>query len=145
MTDRREDLTDPSPGAAPAGAGPQRAGAGTGAPGDPATDPAETSGTGRRRRILGRWWWLGGLAIAVVVVVVLAPLASPDPDGLESVAGQQGWLQTALGPVYDLIPDYRIPGLDGHLSTIVAGLIGVAIVFLLVLGLGWLLRRRRAA
>jgi hypothetical protein len=78
-----------------------------------------------------------------VVVVVLAPLASADPDGLESIAEAQGWLATALGPIYSLIPDYTVPGVDGSVSTIVAGLIGVGLVFLVMLGLGYLLRRRR--
>jgi hypothetical protein len=91
----------------------------------------------------GRWWWVVGLAIAALVVVVLAPLASPDPDGLESVAEAQGWLATALDPIYQLIPDYTVPGLDGSTSTVVAGLIGIALVFLAMIGLGYLLRRRR--
>jgi hypothetical protein len=103
--------------------------------------PEPTAKNGRLRR----WWWLVGLAIAAAVVIVLAPLASPDPDGLESVAGSQGWLEGALGPVYEIIPDYTVPGLDGSISTIVAGLIGVGIVFLAMVGLGWLLRRRRSA
>jgi hypothetical protein len=103
----------------------------------------EPTSTPASRRGLGRWWWVIGLGIAAVVVILLAPLASPDPDGLESVAEAQGWLDTALDPIYHLIPDYTVPGLDGSLSTIVAGLIGVALVFLGMLGLGWLLRRRR--
>jgi hypothetical protein len=103
--------------------------------------PEPTAKNGRVRR----WWWLVGLDIAAAVVIVLAPLASPDPDGLESVAGSQGWLEGALGPVYEIIPDYTVPGLDGSVSTVVAGLIGVGIVFLAMVGLGWLLRRRRSA
>jgi hypothetical protein len=86
-----------------------------------------------------------GLAIAAAVVIVLAPLASPDPDGLESVAESQGWLETALDPLYDIIPDYTVPGLDGSVSTIAAGLIGVGLVFVVMVGLGWLLRRRQAS
>ena len=39
---------------------------------------------------LRRYWWLVGLGIAAIVVIVLAPLASSDPDGLESVAGIAG-------------------------------------------------------
>jgi hypothetical protein len=103
--------------------------------------PDQPAKGGPRRR----WWWLVGLGIAAVVVIVLAPLASPDPDGLESVAGSQGWLDGALGPLYEIIPDYTVPGLDGSLSTIVAGLIGIGIVFLAMVSLGWLLRRRRSA
>jgi len=104
------------------------------------TAPGDSTGAGR---FLRRWGWIAaGLAIAAIVVVVLAPLASPDPDGLESVAEQQGWLGAAQDWVYQMLPDYTIPGLDGAASTIVAGLIGVGIVFLATAGLGWMLRRR---
>ena len=98
---------------------------------------------GKPRRRLGRWWWVVGLAIAAAVVVVLAPLASSDPDGLERVAGDQGFLETARDAVYSIIPDYTVPGIDGNLSTIVAGLIGVVIVFGLMILLGRVLARRR--
>jgi cobalt/nickel transport protein len=132
--------------AAPSGSpAPEGAAGATDVPGPSGEDGTTSAPPTRERGLLGRWWWLGGLAIAVIVVIVLAPLASPDPDGLQSVAGQQGWLQTALGPVYDVLPDYHVPGLDGDLSKVVAGLLGVALVFVLMLGLGWLMRRRRKA
>ena len=89
-------------------------------------------------------WWIVGLAIAVLVVIVLAPLASPDPDGLERVAADRGFLEEAQGALYEILPDYTIPGVDdGTVSTIAAGLIGLIIVFLLMWGLGALLARRR--
>jgi cobalt/nickel transport system permease protein len=104
------------------------------------TAPGGSAGAGR---FLRRWGWVAaGLAIAAIVVVALAPLASPDPDGLESVAEEQGWLGVAQDWVYQMLPDYTIPGLDGAASTIVAGLIGVGVVFLATAGLGWMLRRR---
>jgi hypothetical protein len=101
------------------------------------TSPSE------RRSGIGRRWWIVGLAIAAAVVIVLAPLASPDPDGLERVAEDQGFLGAARDVLYEIIPDYTIPGIDGNLSTILAGLIGVAIVFGLMVGLGRLLARRQ--
>ncbi len=104
--------------------------------------PAAPASTGSgRRRIL---WIVAALAIVAAIVVILAPLASPDPDGLESIAEQQGWLSTATSAVFDIFPDYTIPGLGGSASTVVAGLLGIGIVFLAMLGLGWLLRRRNA-
>lgn len=98
---------------------------------------------GARRSRIGRGWWVVGLAIAAAVVVVLAPLASGDPDGLERVAGDQGFLAAARDALYSLLPDYTIPGLDGGISTVLAGLIGVVMVFLLMVGLGRVLARRR--
>jgi cobalt/nickel transport system permease protein len=93
----------------------------------------------------GRLWWVVGLAIAVIVVMVLAPLASPDPDGLERVAGDTGFLAAAQDALYSILPDYTIPGIeDPVVSTIVSGLIGVAIVFGVAVFLGRLLARRKA-
>lgn len=83
-------------------------------------------------------WWLAGLAISALVVIVLAPLASPDPDGLERVAEDQGFLEQAQSAVYAVLPDYAVPGVsNAALSTVIAGLVGVLIVFALM----WLLAR----
>jgi hypothetical protein len=93
---------------------------------------------------LRRRWWVPGLAIAALVVIVLAPLASPDPDGLERVGEDVGFLERAQDAVYSILPDYTFPGVeDPAVSTILSGLIGVVIVFALMVGLGLLLRRRR--
>jgi hypothetical protein len=95
---------------------------------------------------LKRYWWLVGLGVAALVVIVLAPLASGDPDGLEAVAENQGWIASAQDALYSIIPDYTFPGVDDPvISTVLAGLIGVAIVFLVMVGLGYLLRRRPTA
>jgi PDGLE domain len=92
-----------------------------------------------------RAWWLVGLAIAALVVVILAPLASPAPDGLERVAEDAGFQATAQDAPYSILPDYTVPGVeDGTLTTILAGLLGVAIVFGIMWGLGVLLARRSA-
>jgi len=85
-----------------------------------------------------------GLALAAGATF-LAPLASGDPDGLERVAEDHGFLDQALGAPFELLPDYTIPGVSGGLSTILAGLIGLAIVFTLGYGVALLLRGRREA
>jgi cobalt/nickel transport system permease protein len=93
-----------------------------------------------------RRWWIVGLAIAALIVLLLAPLASPHPDGLERVAGDQGFIAQAQGALYSILPDYTVPGLeDPAITTVVAGLIGVVLVFLAMWGLGALLTRRRRA
>jgi hypothetical protein len=97
------------------------------------------------RARLGRWWWVAGLAIAALVVIVLAPLASPDPDGLERVAEDQGFLDRARDAIYNVFPDYHLPFIeDPVLSTIAAGLVGIALVFGAMWLLGRVLARRRS-
>ncbi len=92
-----------------------------------------------------RLWWIAGLGIAALIVIVLAPMASADPDGLESVGGELGFLEGARDALYSIIPDYAFPGIDDPvISTIVAGLVGVAIVAGLMYLLGRSLTRRKA-
>ena len=110
---------------------------------DPAGSPAPVPTPPRSR--IGRWWWAIGIAIAALVVVVLAPLASSDPDGLERVAEDQGFLERAQNLFSGLLGDYSIPGVDNEwLSTVLAGLLGVLIVVAIVLILGRVVARRRA-
>jgi cobalt/nickel transport system permease protein len=75
----------------------------------------------------GTGWVLGGV-VATAVVLVLSPLASAFPDGLERVAEDIGFLATGQDAPYNLLPDYTIPGLDGNLSTILAGAVGAIVV-----------------
>ncbi len=88
--------------------------------------------------MIRRYWWLAGLLVAAMVVVVLAPLASDDPDGLERVAIDAGFAEQGTDAGFELLPDYSVPFLgDSAVSLIVAGLIGVALLF----GAMWLLGR----
>jgi len=78
---------------------------------------------------------IGGSIIAVVLAI-LSPLASSHPDGLEWVAEKSGFLGFANDAFYNIIPDYTFPGIDDpSLATIVAGILGVVIVFSVVVGL----------
>ena len=110
---------------------------------EPAPAPSPASKPARRR--LGRWWWVAGIAIAALVVVVLAPLASSDPDGLQRVAIDQGFIGQAQNFISGLLAGYAIPGIDDpRLSKILSGLLGVAIVLGVMYVLGRVLARRRA-
>lgn len=97
----------------------------------------------RPRSALARSWWVVGLAIAGATAVLAALFASRDPDGLISVAADKGFAEAAKSPGVQVLPGYTIPGLEGSASTIVAGLVGIVVLFLLVLLLGRLLARRR--
>ena len=88
--------------------------------------------------MIRRYWWVAGLIIAAAVVIVLAPLASSDPDGLERVAIDSGFAEQGTEAAFEILPDYSVPLLgDGPFSLIVAGLIGVALIFSAM----WLLGR----
>lgn len=95
------------------------------------------------RGLLARYWWVGGLVIAGIVAALAAAFASGDPDGLDSVAIDQGFEEAGTEPGFSIIPDYVFPGLDGTVATIIAGLVGIVIVFALMLVVGRLLARRR--
>jgi hypothetical protein len=86
---------------------------------------------------MGRWWWAIGLLIAGVIAVLASFFASGDPDGLERVAEDQGFLERAADAFYQILPDYTVPGVDGPVGTAIAGIIGIAVVF----GVVWLLGR----
>lgn len=90
----------------------------------------------------GRRWIAAGVLISLAVLVA-APLASANPDGLERVAADLGFLDAARGASFDILPNYHIPSLGaGGVSTIAAGLAGIAIVALVILGLGRVRRGR---
>ncbi len=92
--------------------------------------------------LLKKYWWVWGLLLALVVTL-FSPLASPHPDGLERVAEEQGFLDRQQDAPYQLIPDYAFPGIgNDRLATITAGLFGTLIVFGLVYGLAWMMRKR---
>ena len=72
-------------------------------------------------------------------------MASSDPDGLERVAEDKGFIEQAKTRCRSP-RDYTIPGIDDpRMTTILSGLVGLVIVFGLMWGLGRLLARRRTA
>lgn len=90
----------------------------------------------------GMGWVVIGALIALAVVII-SPFASANPDGLERVAIDMGFIDAGLGAPYEIIPDYTIPFLgETGFSTILAGLIGAIIVGLIVVGVVKLLRRK---
>jgi cobalt/nickel transport system permease protein len=92
----------------------------------------------------GRGIWAVGLVLAIALAIV-SPLASSDPDGLERVAENIGFLDRAQDAPYQLIPDYVVPGVQNEaLATILAGVIGLLIVFAVSYGIARLRRRATA-
>jgi hypothetical protein len=89
-----------------------------------------------------RYWLIAGLAIVGLTVVAASFWASADPDGLERVAHDLGFIDASQNPGFQILPDYTLPGLDGAASTIAAGLIGIVVVLGIVYLIGRLVARR---
>lgn len=90
------------------------------------TRPDLLTATGEVRG--GRGWVVAGL-IAALSVVLLSPLASANPDGLERVAMDLGFMNQGASAPYQVFPDYTIPFFGSTpVSTILAGAVGALIV-----------------
>lgn len=86
-----------------------------------------------------------GLLVTLLIAGVASYYASAHPDGLEFVAGETGFLDTAEDSAVADSPlaDYGTAGVDDErLSVGIAGVLGVGITLLLAGGLFWVLRRR---
>lgn len=96
------------------------------------------------RRISTKRVLVAGLLVTGLFAVVVSQFASRNPDGLEFVATQQGFADTASGSVASGSPlaEYGA-GLSGRdtVDTAIAGLVGIAIVLLVGFGLFKLMRR----
>lgn len=92
----------------------------------------------------GRGWIVAGVIVSLIAVL-LSPLASGDPDGLERVAEDLGFLELGLDAPYTILPDYTVPFLgETALSTIVAGIVGALVVLGLMVVIGGMLKKRNA-
>ncbi|MCI0474780.1 MAG: PDGLE domain-containing protein, partial [Anaerolineales bacterium] len=90
----------------------------------------------------GRGVWIAGLLVAIAIAIT-SPLASSFPDGLEWVAEQQGFLESAQDAPYQVIPDYVFPGISNEaLATILAGIVGVLLVFGVAFGIAYTRRKQ---
>ena len=94
-------------------------------------------------------YWVGLLAVGIGIAVLItffSPLASSEPDGLEKVAENEGFIQKAEDAPYEVIADYVLPWVDNEdLATILAGIIGVLIVATIALTAAFVLWRLRGA
>ena len=99
-----------------------------------ASDMTAVRPVAHSERGLGLRWWVVGYIVAVSVTL-LAPFASGSPDGLERVAEDAGFIERAQDAPYAIIADYVVPGIQNEgLATILAGIIGVTVIYALVVG-----------
>src|SRR5512133_83686 len=89
----------------------------------------------------GRGWVIAGVLIALAVIL-LSPMASVNPDGLNRVAMNLGFIHAAqanAGP----LAGYKIPLLaNSSLAKIAAGVLGTLVVLILVWIAGRFLQRK---
>ncbi len=89
---------------------------------------------------------LVALIVSFILAILLSPFASSQPDGLERIAEDKGFISRAEGAeVWEKspIPDYAMPGLgEGTTATGAAGLAGTAITFILGYGIAKLLMKK---
>jgi len=87
--------------------------------------------------------WVVVGTLAALAVVLISPFASVNPDGLERVAIDFGFIDAGAEASYSILPDYTIPFLgESGASTIFAGLIGAIVVAVIAVGLVKILRRK---
>lgn len=90
---------------------------------------------------------IAGLLVAIGLALFVSPLASSEPDGLERVAKDKGFIDAAEDHALNDSPvaDYAVKGIDDpRWSTAVSGIIGVAVTFGVGLGIFALLRTVRS-
>lgn len=88
------------------------------------------------------------LLVSLLVAGVASYYASAHPDGLEYVAEQTGFIDSAEDSATADSPlaDYAVRGVDDErLSVGIAGVVGVLVMLLVSTGLFWVLRRRDRA
>ena len=89
---------------------------------------------------------VAGLLLAVALAIFVSPFASSSPDGLERVAEDEGFAETAAEHRLDDSPvaDYAVDGVDDErVSGGLAGLVGVLVTFGLGVGVFAVLRTLR--
>ncbi|CCO06935.1 PDGLE domain-containing protein [Desulforamulus hydrothermalis] len=80
------------------------------------------------------------LLLIVFVAGVLSGFSAASPDGLERVAEDLGFITQAQDHS-SILSDYNLPFINNpYLSAGLAGILGCAVVFCLVFGLGYLLK-----
>lgn len=86
------------------------------------------------------------LGIIIVMAVFISPFASTSPDGLEKVAGDNGFLHTAKNIWrYSPFSDYSLACIENkYISTALTGIIGVIIVFVITIVFAKRIIKKRA-
>ncbi len=96
-------------------------------------------------KISNRKFYASALLVSAILAGGASFYASSSPDGLEKVAEDVGFIETAKDHTFGdfALSDYGVSGLENaRLSVGFAGLIGVLVTALVALGLFMLIRKK---
>ena len=85
------------------------------------------------------------LILCIIFAAIASLIASSHPDGLEWVAERLGFLSTGEGEeiIASPMPNYLMPWIrNKFLSSTITAVIGTLFVFLIILGLGKLIKKK---
>jgi len=83
---------------------------------------------------------LASVVLGLAILTVFLPFASPHPDGLESVAINLGFFESATTTYpYAIMSDYTFLGSEEYIFVLISGILGTALTFLITLSSGILL------
>lgn len=97
-------------------------------------------------KVSNKKFYIGGALISLLLAGVVSFYASSHPDGLEKVAGEIGFIETAKDPATagSALADYGIAGVENERASVgIAGVIGVAATGVLATGLFIFLGKRK--
>ena len=83
------------------------------------------------------------LALSFIIAGFVSWFSSTQPDGLERVAEDHGFIDKAEESSYEIFPDYTVHGINAFWSKGLAGIIGALASFGLVMLLGKLISRKK--
>ena len=98
------------------------------------------------KSVTSKKFYIGGLLISLLLAGGLSFYASSNPDGLEKVAEEIGFIETAKDPATagSALADYGVAGVENERASVgIAGVIGVAATGVVATGLFLYLGKRK--
>lgn len=98
------------------------------------------------KSVSSKKFYIGGALISLILAGVVSFYASSSPDGLEKVAEEIGFIETAKDPATagSALADYGVEGVENERASVgIAGVLGVAATGVVATGLFIYLGKRK--
>ncbi len=98
------------------------------------------------KSVTSKKFYLGGLLVSLLLAGFVSVYASSQPDGLEKVAEEIGFIETAKDPATagSALADYGVEGVENERASVgIAGVVGVAATGVVATGLFLYLGKRK--